>query len=72
MLKYHRFNSAWFAFFLPSYGTWKALSQRPVSEPELERWAMYWTVLGAFVAVEYVAEWFISLSVQTIFFSFLT
>ncbi|KAH8099364.1 TB2/DP1, HVA22 family-domain-containing protein [Cristinia sonorae] len=52
--------SAWFAFLLPCYGTWKALSHRPVSEPELERWAKYWSVIGAFVAFEYVAEWFIS------------
>ncbi|TBU49950.1 TB2/DP1, HVA22 family-domain-containing protein [Dichomitus squalens] len=46
--------SAWFAFLLPSYGTWKALTHRPVSEPDLERWCMYWAVVGAFVAVEYV------------------
>ena len=47
-------TSAWFAFLLPSYGTWKALTHRPVSEPDLERWCMYWSVVGAFVAVEYV------------------
>jgi receptor expression-enhancing protein 1/2/3/4 len=51
---------AWFAFFLPCYSTFKALSHRPISEPDLEKWAMYWTVIGAFVAFEYVAEWFIS------------
>lgn len=52
--------SAWFAFLLPSYATFKALSHRPLSEPELQRWAMYWSVVGAFVAFEYTAEWFIS------------
>ncbi|KAM5533972.1 hypothetical protein V8D89_012397 [Ganoderma adspersum] len=46
--------SAWFAFLLPSYGTWKALTHRPLAEPDLERWCMYWSVVGAFVAVEYV------------------
>ncbi|KAI0756802.1 TB2/DP1, HVA22 family-domain-containing protein [Daedaleopsis nitida] len=49
--------SAWFAFLLPSYATWKALAHRPVSEPELERWCMYWAVVGAFVAFEYVTGW---------------
>lgn len=49
-----RVYSAWFAFLLPSYGTWKALTHRPLAEPDLERWCMYWSVVGAFVAVEYV------------------
>jgi len=52
--------SAWFAFFLPCYATFKTLSTRPISESELQKWAMYWSVIGAFVAFEYVAEWFIS------------
>ncbi len=52
--------SAWFAFLLPSYATFKALSHRPLSEPELQRWTMYWSVVGAFVAFEYAAEWLIS------------
>ena len=52
--------SAWFAFFLPSYATFKTLSNRPISESELQQWAMYWSVIGAFVAFEYVAEWFIT------------
>ncbi|KAF9447805.1 hypothetical protein P691DRAFT_775871 [Macrolepiota fuliginosa MF-IS2] len=51
---------AWFAFLLPSYATFKALSHRPLSEPDLQRWSMYWTVVGAFVAFEYAAEWLIS------------
>ncbi|KAI0778387.1 TB2/DP1, HVA22 family-domain-containing protein [Trametes elegans] len=49
--------SAWFAFLLPSYATWKALAHRPISEPDLERWGQYWAVVGAFVAVEYVSGW---------------
>jgi len=69
--------SAWFAFLLPCYGTWKSLAHRPVSEPELERWAMYWSVLGAFVAFEYVAEWLVSWlpfywEIKTLFLLFLS
>ncbi|EIM92582.1 uncharacterized protein STEHIDRAFT_151901 [Stereum hirsutum FP-91666 SS1] len=52
--------SAWFAFFLPSYSTFKALKHRPLSEPDLTHWATYWTVMGMFVAIEYVAEWVVS------------
>ena len=52
--------SAWFAFFIPCYGTFKTLSNRPISESELQKWAMYWSVIGAFVAFEYATEWFIS------------
>ncbi|KAF5352695.1 hypothetical protein D9756_006058 [Leucocoprinus leucothites] len=62
--------SAWFAFLLPSYATFKALSHRPLSEPELQRWAMYWSVVGAFVAFEYTAEWFISWCVINLSSSF--
>ncbi|TFK56553.1 hypothetical protein OE88DRAFT_32902 [Heliocybe sulcata] len=51
--------SAWFAFFLPCYSTFKALAHRPLSEPDLERWAMYWCVVGAFVSVEYATEWLV-------------
>jgi len=50
---------AYFAFLLPCYSTFKALSHRPVSEPDLERLCMYWTVIGAFVAFQYTAEWLI-------------
>ncbi|CCM03117.1 uncharacterized protein FIBRA_05238 [Fibroporia radiculosa] len=52
--------SAWFAYLLPCYETWKSLSHRPTSEQELERWAMYWSVVGAIVAFEHVAEWLVS------------
>ncbi|KAJ7706359.1 TB2/DP1, HVA22 family-domain-containing protein [Mycena rosella] len=52
--------SAWFCFLIPSYGTFKALSHRPVSEPELERWSQYWAVIGIVVAYEYLAEFLLS------------
>ncbi|GJE85798.1 HVA22/TB2/DP1 family protein [Phanerochaete sordida] len=55
-----RLICAWFAFLLPAYSTWKALSHRPLSEPELEKLAKYWTCIGAIIAFENVAEWFIS------------
>ncbi|KAK0484662.1 TB2/DP1, HVA22 family-domain-containing protein [Armillaria novae-zelandiae] len=48
------------AFLYPGYASYKTLSQRPASEEELERWLMYWSVLGCIVSVEYVAEWLIS------------
>lgn len=57
---YLTIRSAWFAFLLPSYATFKALSHRPLSEHELQRWTMYWSVVGPFVAFEYTAEWLIS------------
>ncbi|KII91779.1 hypothetical protein PLICRDRAFT_696766 [Plicaturopsis crispa FD-325 SS-3] len=48
------------AFLYPGYSSYKTLSQRPASEEDLERWLMYWSVLGCIVSVEYVAEWLIS------------
>jgi receptor expression-enhancing protein 1/2/3/4 len=68
--------SAYFAFLLPCYSTFKALSHRPVSEPDLERLCMYWTVIGAFVAFQYTAEWLISwfpfyFEIKTLFLLFL-
>ncbi|KAF5350584.1 hypothetical protein D9756_008767 [Leucocoprinus leucothites] len=48
------------AFLYPGYASYKTLSQRPASEEELERWLMYWSVLGFVVGIEYVAEWVIS------------
>ncbi|KAI0088369.1 TB2/DP1, HVA22 family-domain-containing protein [Irpex rosettiformis] len=55
-----RVISAVCAFLYPGYASYKTLSQRPASEAELEKWLMYWSVLGCIVAFEYVAEWFIS------------
>lgn len=52
--------SAWFAFLLPSYATFKALAHPPGNQQELQRWGMYWSVIGVFLAVEYAAEWLIS------------
>ncbi|KAG5652407.1 hypothetical protein H0H81_005101 [Sphagnurus paluster] len=48
------------AFIYPGYASYKTLSQRPASEEDLERWLMYWSVLGCIIGVEYVAEWIIS------------
>ena len=48
------------AFIYPGYASYKTLSQRPASPEELERWLMYWSVLGCVVGIEYVAEWLIS------------
>ncbi|KAG8859704.1 hypothetical protein FRB96_004278 [Tulasnella sp. 330] len=44
-------------FIYPTYATYKCLSRRPSSEQELERWLMYWSVVGCIIAVEHVAEW---------------
>ncbi|KAI0366562.1 hypothetical protein BV20DRAFT_1002216 [Pilatotrama ljubarskyi] len=55
-----RLISAIVAFLYPGYASYKTLSQRPASEADLERWLMYWSVLGCIVAVEYVAEWLVS------------
>ena len=52
------------AFLYPGYASYKTLSQRPASEEDLERWLMYWSVLGCIVGVEYVAEWLVSWSVN--------
>ncbi|KAF8213227.1 TB2/DP1, HVA22 family-domain-containing protein [Mycena galopus ATCC 62051] len=52
--------SAWFVFLLPVFGTYKSLSHRPTSEPELERWAQYWSVMGTIVAFQYLGEFLIS------------
>ncbi|KAH7930559.1 hypothetical protein BV22DRAFT_1028277 [Leucogyrophana mollusca] len=50
---------AWFAFLLPCYSTFKALSHAPLSG-ELEKLSMYWAVIGAFVAIEHTVGPFIS------------
>ncbi|KAJ3567418.1 hypothetical protein NP233_g6383 [Leucocoprinus birnbaumii] len=55
-----RVISSLVAFLYPGYASYKTLSQRPASEEELERWLMYWSVLGFVVGIEYVAEWVIS------------
>lgn len=54
------------AFLYPGYASYKTLSQRPASEEDLERWLMYWSVLGCIVGVEYLAEWLVSWSVKSL------
>lgn len=49
---------AWFAFLLPSYSTYKALSS-PLSG-ELQSLSMYWAVVGAFIAIESTIGSFVS------------
>jgi len=54
------YNQRMVRFPLALVFQFKGLKNRPLSEPELERWATYWAVVGAFVAFEYVAEWMLS------------
>ncbi|KAG2150187.1 TB2/DP1, HVA22 family-domain-containing protein [Suillus cothurnatus] len=49
---------AWFAFLLPSYSTYKALSS-PLSG-ELQSLSMYWAVVGSFIAIESTIGPFVS------------
>jgi len=68
--------AAYVAFLVPSFQTYKALSHRPISEPELERWSQYWAVIGVLVAFEYLAEFLISwlpfyFELKTLFILFL-
>jgi len=56
---FSRIVSSAFAFLYPGYKSYKALSRRPADEVELERWLMYWSVIAAVIAFEYVAEWLI-------------
>jgi len=52
--------AAWVAFLHPCFASYKALSHRPVSEPDLERWVKYWAIIGALVGTEYALEWLVS------------
>lgn len=49
---------AWFAFLLPCYSTYKALSS-PLSG-DLRGLSMYWAVVGAFIAIESTIGTFVS------------
>ncbi|KAF8490737.1 TB2/DP1, HVA22 family-domain-containing protein [Gautieria morchelliformis] len=55
-----RLLTAWVAFLHPCFASYKALSHRPVSEPDLERWVKYWSIVGALVGLEYALEWLVS------------
>jgi receptor expression-enhancing protein 1/2/3/4 len=48
------------AFLYPGYASYKTLSHRPASEQDLERWLMYWSVLGCIGKLFYLQEWFYS------------
>ncbi|RSH87874.1 uncharacterized protein EHS24_000392 [Apiotrichum porosum] len=47
------------AFLYPAYASYKALSQRPAQPVELERWLMYWALIGAWTTAEGVIGWFL-------------
>ncbi|WVW86707.1 hypothetical protein I302_108761 [Kwoniella bestiolae CBS 10118] len=49
------------SYLYPAYASYKALSHHPDSSPEamaqVERWLMYWAVVGTWTAVESVLGW---------------
>ena len=49
-------------YLYPGYKSYKTLSQRPANEADIERWLMYWSIIGCVVAIE-SAEWLINWSV---------
>ena len=51
------------AYLYPGYKSYKTLSQRPANEVDIERWLMYWSVIGCVVAIE-SAEWVVNWSVH--------
>lgn len=56
-------------FLYPAYASYKALSISPINSQDatrqLERWLMYWAVVGSWVGMEAVAGWFLSLWVRS-------
>jgi len=66
--------SAWFAFLLPAFATYKALSQKDLDA--VTNLSMYWCTVGVLVGIEYVCEWLISWfpfywEIKTLFLLFL-
>ncbi|KAF9785839.1 TB2/DP1, HVA22 family-domain-containing protein [Thelephora terrestris] len=66
--------SAWFAFLLPSFATYKALSRRDIDA--VQNLSMYWCTVGVLVGIEHVCEWLICWfpfywEVKTLFLLFL-
>lgn len=57
-------RSAWFAFALPCYSTYKALTHSP-SADTLQALSTYWAVVGAFVAFEQTLGLFLSWSARS-------
>ncbi|WWD04154.1 hypothetical protein V865_002220 [Kwoniella europaea PYCC6329] len=49
------------SYLYPAYASYKALSHHPDSSPEamaqVERWLMYWAVVGTWTAIESVLGW---------------
>ncbi|OWZ64473.1 hypothetical protein J008_03301 [Cryptococcus neoformans] len=52
------------SYLYPAYASYKALSLHPESSPEamaqVERWLMYWAVVGTWTAVEAIIGWTIT------------
>jgi len=46
-------------FLYPAYATYKSLGRRPTDHAELERWLMFWSVVGAWTAAEGIVGWFL-------------
>jgi len=66
--------SAWFAFLLPAFSTYKALSRKDLDA--VQNLSMYWCTIGVLVGIEYACEWLISWfpfywEVKTLFLLFL-
>jgi len=66
--------SAWFAFLLPAFATYKALSRKDLDA--VQNLSMYWCTVGVLVGIEYTCGWFISWfpfywEVKTLFLLFL-
>jgi len=64
-------------YLYPSYATYKTLARRPGTEQDVEKWLIYWCVIGAFVAFETSLEWLVNwvwlyTEIKTLFLVFLS
>jgi len=46
-------------YWYPSYETYKVIARRPDTEAEVEKWLIYWCVVGALAAFEASLEWLV-------------
>jgi len=49
-----------FGYLYPSYATFKVLTGRPTTEPQLESWMFYWSEIGIFATAEHLVEWLVN------------